>query len=336
MLVLDVVDIADAQEKARAQEEHCARVRATLDRLRDDARFLPGEHRFAAHFIRRGFESGLPFATLPLTPLPGDADPLGSRIGGDPVLPGPDAWPLWRGDAPGIRLPFVAQLRLDALPMIHGLPLPRTGILSFFEGTRIREDCHREEPQVALRYFPQVDGLRPVEAGALWAGVGSAELVPGELSFTYPPEFTWNGAYIEGEHREAAFAVAGWGVNGTAHRPTDAVCCLGGALRYYKGQDDNPGDWQALPRLLLHLTQYAGWPGDSDVSLGARSEFGAPFKWVTNDWLPFVVDGAPTEDAVLERTRTLEGRDFASDEPEASVPDETEERPSFEDDDTPF
>jgi uncharacterized protein YwqG len=50
------------------------------------------------------------------------------RLGGKPNLPKGLAWPTWREEP----LAFVAQLDLATLPEVPGLPLPRTGSLSFF------------------------------------------------------------------------------------------------------------------------------------------------------------------------------------------------------------
>jgi uncharacterized protein YwqG len=58
-----------------------------------------------------------------------------NRLGGKPNLPKELAWPTWRKEP----LAFVAQLDLATLPEVPGLPLPRTGSLSFFfEGRRER------------------------------------------------------------------------------------------------------------------------------------------------------------------------------------------------------
>jgi len=51
-----------------------------------------------------------------------------NRLGGKPNLPKGLAWPTWREEP----LAFVAQLDLATLPKVPGLPLPRTGSLSFF------------------------------------------------------------------------------------------------------------------------------------------------------------------------------------------------------------
>jgi uncharacterized protein YwqG len=99
-----------------------------------------------------------------------DWDPARSRFGGNPLLPDSVEWPEWRGRT----LSFLAQLRLEELPLLAGKPAVGTGLLAFFY------DADRQEAW----------GFNPADRGA-WRVIHVQNLAtarertapPGTLSF---------------------------------------------------------------------------------------------------------------------------------------------------------
>ncbi|MBV1859473.1 MAG: DUF1963 domain-containing protein [Nannocystaceae bacterium] len=144
-----------------------------LQRIRDLMDGLPHDQQAAA---RRTLDvlanEGLPFDSLPLLP-DGEGQLLGSRLGGTPMLSSPEGWPRWQRDdgKQGQALEFVCQLRLDAIPELEGLPLPRTGLLSFFVGWHALPyksihdpNCGIVHRETAVVHTADVASLRPASS----------------------------------------------------------------------------------------------------------------------------------------------------------------------------
>ncbi len=106
----------------------------------------------------------------------GDVKPGSTRLGGDPDLPPDTVWP----EVKGRPLRFFAQLRLEELPLPEDWPMPRSGLLSVFEGDdEARFDVEHallfspEPAELIRRPTPELDeDLEPLRSCPVTAGFG--------------------------------------------------------------------------------------------------------------------------------------------------------------------
>lgn len=276
----------------------------------------------ARALLERAGAAGLPLASLPLHPVVGSPGRLQSRLGGPPMLSSPHAWPTWThdDDQRSRRLEFIGQVRLDGLPRLSTLQLPKRGLLSFFSSAYSQKTGHsgNQRFEAAVLYTEDVGDLRPIEAHpvpvvdlerflGLHEPPRAVGLEAGEPTFSFPPEFVaaveaeWCGDAGDEHLVPGCRALAAAGSVDRAFHPSGVGVRLGGALRF-SNEQENPSDWRALPRSILHVSAFG--PGWTDE----LRDFGRNrLEWLEDGFFAFVTDPATcaTEAVTLAGVREV-------------------------------